>query len=166
MAVNQEPAWRNTPMSATANADPTADGIAWHAVAVDDVVKRLATDIGKGLEANEAAKRLQKYGPNRLPEGKKRGPFMRFLSQFNNILVYVLLGAGFTKLMLNLWVDAAIIFGVVILNALLGLLSGGQSREGAGVHPQHAIRGGADATRRRDAHDSRGAARAGGHRAS
>jgi hypothetical protein len=32
---------------------------------------------------------------------------MRFLSQFNNILVYVLLGAGFTKLMLNLWTDAA-----------------------------------------------------------
>ena len=59
-------------MSATANADSTADGITWHAVAVDDVVKRLATDIGKGLAANEAATRLQKYGPNRLPEGKKR----------------------------------------------------------------------------------------------
>src|SRR6516165_8494168 len=86
-------------MSGTANADPPADGITWHAVAVDDVVKRLATDIGKGLAADEAAKRLQKYGPNRLPEGKRRGPFMRFLSQFNNILVYVLLGAGFTKLM-------------------------------------------------------------------
>ena len=114
-------------MSATVNADPTADGITWHAVAVDDVVKRLGTNIGKGLEANDAAKRLQKYGPNRLPEGKKRGPFMRFLSQFNNILVYVLLGAGFTKLMLNLWVDAAIIFGVVILNALLGFFQEGKA---------------------------------------
>jgi magnesium-transporting ATPase (P-type) len=116
-------------MSATANADSTADGITWHAVAVDDVVKRLATDIGKGLAANEAATRLQKYGPNRLPEGKKRGPFMRFLSQFNNILVYVLLGAGFTKLMLNLWVDAAIIFGVVILNALLGFFQEGKAEK-------------------------------------
>ena len=94
MAATKEPAWRNTPMSATANADSTADGITWHAVAVDEVVKRLATNIGKGLEANEVATRLQKYGPNRLPEGKKRGPFMRFLSQFNYILVYVLLGAG------------------------------------------------------------------------
>ena len=116
-------------MSATANADSTADGITWHAVAVDDVVKRLATDIEKGLAANEAGKRLQKYGPNRLPEGKKRGPFMRFLSQFNNILVYVLLGAGFTKLMLNLWVDAAIIFGVVILNALLGFFQEGKAEK-------------------------------------
>ncbi len=54
---------------------------------------------------------------------------MRFLSQFNNILVYVLLGAGFTKLMLNLWVDAAIIFGVVILNALLGFIQEGKAEK-------------------------------------
>ena len=53
MAVTKEPAWRNTPMSAAANADPPADGIAWHAVAVDDVVKRLATDTRRGLEAEK-----------------------------------------------------------------------------------------------------------------
>ena len=52
---------------------------------------------------------------------------MRFVSQFNNILVFVLLGAGFIKLMLNLWVDASIIFGVVILNALLGLVQEGKA---------------------------------------
>src|SRR5262245_56189708 len=114
MAVSDEPAWRNTPMSRT-NANLTADGITWHAMAADQVVSRLTTNIERGLDAGEASSRLQKYGPNRLPEGKKRGPFMRFLSQFNNILVYVLLGAGFVKLMLNLWVDASIIFGVVIL---------------------------------------------------
>ena len=54
---------------------------------------------------------------------------MRFLSQFNNILVYVLLGAGFIKLMLNLWLDAAIIFGVVILNALLGFIQEGRAEK-------------------------------------
>src|SRR5262252_5700272 len=112
-----------------ANANPTADGITWHAMAVDEVVRRLTTDIEKGLDAGEASIRLQKYGPNRLPEGKKRGPFMRFLSQFNNILVYVLLGAGFVKLMLNLWVDASIIFGVVILNALLGFIQEGKAEK-------------------------------------
>ena len=106
-----------------------ANEVAWHALSVDEVAKRLTTDTGKGLEAVEAAKRLQDYGPNRLPEGKKRGPLMRFLSQFNNILVYVLLGAGFTKLMLNLWVDAAIIFGVVILNALLGFIQEGKAEK-------------------------------------
>jgi magnesium-transporting ATPase (P-type) len=54
---------------------------------------------------------------------------MRFLSQFNNVLVYVLLAAGFTKLMLNLWVDAAIIFAVVILNALLGFIQEGKAEQ-------------------------------------
>src|SRR5215510_9628184 len=115
-------------MSTAADAN-TVDEVAWHAISVDEGANRLATDTGKGLEASEAAKRLQKYGPNRLPEGKKRGPLMRFLSQFNNILVYVLLGAGFTKLMLNLWMDAAIIFVVVILNALLGFIREGKAEK-------------------------------------
>jgi magnesium-transporting ATPase (P-type) len=94
-----------------------------------DVANSLATDCEKGLASAEAARRLQAYGPNRLPEGKKRGPLMRLLSQFNNVLIYVLLGAGFTKLMLNLWVDAAIIFGVVILNALLGFIQEGKAEK-------------------------------------
>jgi len=115
-------------MGTAANAN-AANEVAWHAISAHEAAKRLTTDTGKGLEATEAAKRLQKYGPNRLPEGKKRGPVMRFLAQFNNILVYVLLGAGFTKLMLNLWVDAAIIFGVVILNALLGFIQEGKAEK-------------------------------------
>ena len=68
-----------------------ADATTWHAIAVDEVLKRFATSSEKGLDAGEASTRLQKYGPNRLPEGKKRGPLLRFLSQLNNILVYVLL---------------------------------------------------------------------------
>ena len=96
---------------------------------VDEVIRRLNTNATKGLDAGEVASRLQKYGSNRLPEGTKRGPFMRFLSQFNNILVYVLLGAGFAKLMLNLWLDAAIIFGVVVLNALLGFIQEGRAEK-------------------------------------
>jgi magnesium-transporting ATPase (P-type) len=61
-------------------------------------VRRVATNREKGLDADEAAARLRKYGPNRLPEGKKRGPFMRFLAQFNNILVYVLLASTYSAL--------------------------------------------------------------------
>ncbi len=116
-------------MSPAANANTDSDSAAWHAVSAAEVVKRLATNGEEGLDAAEASTRLQKYGPNRLPEGKKRGPFMRFLAQFNNILVYVLLSAGFTKLMLNLWVDAGIIFGVVVLNALLGFIQEGKAEK-------------------------------------
>ena len=103
--------------------------VAWHAIAADEVAKKLATSTKKGLDAAEAVSRLQKYGPNRLPEGKKRGPFMRFLSQFNNVLVYVLLGAGFIKLMLNLWIDGVIILSVVILNGLLGFIQEGKAEK-------------------------------------
>src|SRR5215475_7664486 len=117
----------STTVHQAANAGTAGDALAWHAVSVEEVVKRLATDGLKGLDPADAAARLQKYGPNRLPEGKRRGPLRRFLAQFNNILVYVLLGAGFIKLMLNLWVDASIIFGVVILNALLGFVQEGKA---------------------------------------
>ena len=94
-------------MRATLGPDP----VVWHAVSADEVVERLHTDPATGLEAAEASRRLSQYGPNRLPEGKQRGPMMRFLSQLNNILVYVLLGAGFVKLMVGLWLDAAVILG-------------------------------------------------------
>ena len=109
--------------------DKTAGATAWHAIAVDEVQKRLATSTVEGLDTSEAKSRLQKYGPNRLPEGKKRGPLMRFVSQLNNILVYVLLGAGFVKLMLGLWIDGAIILGVVLINALLGFIQEGKAEK-------------------------------------
>ena len=116
-------------MDAAVNSETAADATAWHAITVNEVLKRLTTSTEKGLDASEASTRLQKYGPNRLPEGKKRGPFMRFLAQLNNILVYVLLGAGFVKLMLGLWLDAGIIFGVVLLNALLGFIQEGKAEK-------------------------------------
>jgi magnesium-transporting ATPase (P-type) len=116
-------------MDAAVNAGAPGEAVAWHALAVNEVVARLATDTGRGLAADEAASRLQRYGPNRLPAGKKRGPLMRFLAQFNNVLVYVLLGAGFVKLMLNLWLDSAIIMGVVILNGLLGFIQEGRAEQ-------------------------------------
>src|SRR5215831_18264072 len=116
-------------MSTTVNTNTVSDVAAWHAMSQAEVVKRLVTDSEKGLNLSEASGRLRKYGPNRLPEGRKRGPFRRFFAQFNNILVYVLLGAGFTKLMLSLWIDAGIIFAVVVLNALLGFIQEGKAEK-------------------------------------
>ena len=115
-------------MTVGANAD-AGSVECWHAIPASEVVEQLATSVEKGLKAAEAGNRLKKYGPNQLPEGEKRGAFTRFLAQFNNILVYVLLGAGFTKLMLSLWVDAAIIFAVVVLNALLGFIQEGRAEK-------------------------------------
>ena len=116
-------------MESAVSAKPGTEAVAWHAVAVDEVVERLHTNPAKGLDTGEASQRLTKYGPNRLPEGKKEGPLKRFLHQFNNILVYVLLGAGFVKLMIGLRLDAAIILGVVVINALLGFLQEGKAEK-------------------------------------
>src|SRR5262249_58250893 len=99
---------------------PLSEVPTWHALAADEILRRLNTDPKKGLDTKEVSQRLSQYGLNRLPEGKKQGPFIRFLSQFNNILVYVLLAAGFVKLMVGLCLDAAIIFGVVFINEFLG----------------------------------------------
>src|SRR5215831_7962537 len=116
-------------MSTTVNTNTVSDIAAWHAMPQAEVVKRLATDPEKGLNLSEASARLEKYGLNRLPEGRRRGPFARFLSHFHNTLMYVLLAAGFTKLMLSLWIDAGIIFGVVIVNALLGFIQEGKAEK-------------------------------------
>ncbi|HHP7233939.1 MAG TPA: cation-translocating P-type ATPase [Desulfobacterales bacterium] len=116
-------------MDATVKPPVAADGTAWHAMSVGEVIERLGTRIDQGIETSEAQRRLQEYGANRLPEGKKRGPIVRFLSQLNNILVYVLLGAGFTKMMLGVWLDAWIILAVVILNALLGFFQEGKAEK-------------------------------------
>src|SRR6516162_4612482 len=119
-------------MSEAIHATLGSERVAWHAVPADEVVARLHTDSATGLDAAEASCRLSQDGPNRLPEGKQRGPMMRFLAQINNILVYVLLGAGFVKLMVGLWLDAAVILGVVIINALLGFFQEGKAEKALG----------------------------------
>ncbi len=109
-----------------------APGIAstpWHAMPAEDIEKQLRVERARGLDAAETAVRLKSHGSNRLPQGKKQGPLMRLLAQFNNILIYVLLAAGFVKLMLSLWLDASIIFAVVILNGLLGFLQEGRAEK-------------------------------------
>ena len=150
-------------MQAAVNSTSTGGAVPWHALTVDEVLKRLTASTENGLAVGEASTRLQKYGPNRLPAGKKRGPLMRFISQFNNILVYVLLGAGFTKMMLGLWIDASIILGVVILNGLLGFIQEGKA-EKALDSIRNMLSAEARTLRGGEADDPGGAARSQGHR--
>jgi hypothetical protein len=98
-------------------------------MAADEVLKRLASRPDQGLDSAEASHRLQQHGSNLLPMGKKQSAFMRFLLQFNNVLVYVLIGAGLLKFALGLWLDASIILGVVFLNSLLGFIQEGKAAE-------------------------------------
>src|SRR5262245_46678272 len=117
-------------MESVAKTGAARDVTAWHAIPADEVVRRLDSDIRSGLAAAEATSRLERYGPNRLPEAAKQGPLIRLLLQFNNVLVYVLLAAGFIKAMMGLWVDASVILGVVVLNALLVFVHEGRAEKG------------------------------------
>ena len=87
----------------------------WHARPADDVLA--AMEAGRqGLTADQAAERLQRHGRNVLPPPKRRGPFMRFLLQFHNVLIYVLLAAAGITAMLGHWVDSGVILGMVVIN--------------------------------------------------
>ena len=105
------------------------EATAWHSLTAEEALERLNTRVSTGLDDAEAARRQAQYGLNLLPTARKRGPLMRFLMQFKNVLVYVLLAAGFIKLMMGLWLDASIILGVVVINGLLGFIQEGRAEK-------------------------------------
>jgi calcium-translocating P-type ATPase len=80
-----------------------------------------------GLSQDEAIRRLHQYGPNRLPAKRSRGPLLRFLAQFNNILIYVLIAAAVVTATLQHWVDTSIILAVVLANAVIGFVQEGRA---------------------------------------
>ena len=107
----------------------TVGEVEWHAVSPEEAVAKLEGNLETGLSAAEVPKRLERHGENRLPTAGKRGPFMRFLSQFHNVLIYVLLAAGLGKILLGEWLDASVIFGVVLINGLLGFIQEGKAEK-------------------------------------
>ncbi len=100
---------------------------AWHALSTEETAGTLATDLHSGLSADEAALRLERHGANRLPEAARRPAWLRFALQFHNPLIYVLVIAGAVTVALGSYVDAAVIFGVVIINAIIGHVQEGKA---------------------------------------
>ena len=94
----------------------------WHALGVDQASESMQTDSGKGLSNESADQRRETFGPNMLTQKKGQGPVIRFLLQFNQPLVLILLGATLVTLFLKEWVDAGVIFGVVLINAVIGFV--------------------------------------------
>jgi magnesium-transporting ATPase (P-type) len=105
---------------------PVSTPESWHTESNKTVLESLIAT-PDGLSTKEITHRLGKYGPNRLPEPKTRGPLMRFFYQFHNVLIYVLIVAGAITAMLGHWVDASVIFGVVFLNAVIGFVQEGKA---------------------------------------
>lgn len=82
-----------------------------------------------GLSSEEAAMRLEKNGPNRLPEPPKRSTLIRFLLHFHNILIYVLLGSAAITAALGHLADTLVILAVVIANAAIGFVQEGKAEK-------------------------------------
>ncbi len=89
---------------------------------VHKVLLLLETNASRGLTHDDATQRLQQFGPNVLPLIRRHGPFIRFLLQFHHPLIYILLAATLITALLGEWVDASVIFGVVLVNAIVGFI--------------------------------------------
>jgi len=98
-----------------------------HHIPQKELLELLDTNDKSGLDRFEVEQRQAQYGPNTLTQHKGDGPLKRFLLQFHQALVYILLGAVVIKLMLGAYVDASVIFGVVLLNSIIGFVQEGKA---------------------------------------
>lgn len=94
----------------------------WHHLGTNEVVDLLDTDIQQGLDIFEIKHRQERFGLNVLTPKKGKSPFVRFLLQFNNPLVIILLIASVITAVLKDPTDAAVIFGVVLINAIISFI--------------------------------------------
>ncbi|MBL1141550.1 MAG: cation-transporting P-type ATPase [Proteobacteria bacterium] len=93
----------------------------WYHKDIETVFEELSSS-SKGLGVDEAKRRLSENGYNRISEKKRTSPVKRFLLQFHNFLIYILIAAAGITAALNEWIDASVIIGVVIINAVIGYL--------------------------------------------
>ena len=79
----------------------------WHHLPKEEALDLLDSDAGRGLDRFAIEDRQRDFGPNVLTQRKGKGPLLRFLLQFHQALVYILLAAVVIKTMLGAWVDRA-----------------------------------------------------------
>ena len=99
---------------------PPSNG--WHQLQAEEVVGLLDADLQAGLSGAEIKRRLERFGPNVVRPRRGTPAWLKFLQQFNQPLVYILLLAGGVAVFLGEWVDSSVILGVVVINAIVGFL--------------------------------------------
>jgi cation-transporting ATPase F len=100
---------------------------AWHYLPADEAAARLQASCENGLDIDEVARRRAQHGDNRITPRPGKGPLLRFALQFVQPLVLVLLLAGSVTAILGEWVDSGVIFGVTLINALIGFIQEGRA---------------------------------------
>ncbi|MEK3700391.1 calcium-translocating P-type ATPase, SERCA-type [Paenibacillus sp. FSL R10-2199] len=97
------------------------EGVLFHTLDTAEVLKQLESREA-GLTAEEAARQLERYGKNMLQEAKSKSLLAKFIEQFKNVMIFILLAAAVLSGILGEWTDTVIILLVVILNAVLGVI--------------------------------------------
>jgi cation-transporting ATPase F len=87
-----------------------------------EIAQTLGSHPDKGLTAAEVNQRLEKFGFNELKAKPAKPAWLRFLAQFNQALLYILLVAGLIKAFLGSWTNAIVIWGVTVINAIIGFV--------------------------------------------
>ncbi len=88
----------------------------------EETAKALNSSLDLGIPGQEAKKRLLEFGLNELQGKKSAGPLTIFFEQFQDFIVWILIGAALVSGFLKEWVDALAIVAIVILNAILGFI--------------------------------------------
>ena len=100
----------------------------WQSFNVGEVARKLRTNISRGLSKEEAEERHNKHGPNKLDEQKKESLLIRFIKQFQDFMIIILLIAAVVSAGVsfvqgeNDYIDSIIIIAIVVLNAIMGLV--------------------------------------------
>ncbi len=94
----------------------------WYKKSKSEILKELDVDEKNGLSSNEALRRLEKYGKNKLVTKKKKTLFKQFLSQLKDIMIYILIIAAIISAFLGEISDALIILLVIVINAVIGVV--------------------------------------------
>jgi len=97
------------------------NSVNWESLDFDEVLDILSSS-KNGITSKQAEEILKNFGENKLPEQKKDSKIKKFLMQFNNALIYVLIGAAILTAILGHWLDTWVILGVVIINSLIGYI--------------------------------------------
>lgn len=94
----------------------------WHSLPAAETAQLLDTNLKTGLTIADADRRRAQFGANQLVGKPGKSAWLRFLLQFNQPLLYILLAAGTITAFLQEWVDSGVIFGVTIINAIIGFI--------------------------------------------
>lgn len=94
----------------------------WHHLPESEVINLLGTDIQNGLDLFEVQHRQNRFGQNILTPSKGKSAILRFLLQFNNPLIYILLASSIITAVIKDPLDALLILAIVIINAFIGFV--------------------------------------------